>query len=196
MGIWSSLVRLAGTGGGASPLSALPATPTSTQLSFTQSLQPTKPIQPVGKPENGESLDTSYLDSCTIQTCSQDFHQGYCPSLARNYRNVMPTCTHSHTHTHIHTHSHTISLSLTHTVDEIDIPLLRQQQIRLGLLKAARVLFSQQENLRQIMAHPTSSGVDQYSLFQQLLSAATRPSPIKAMFGRDELEVGGGTAFV
>ncbi len=69
------------------------------------------------------------------------------------------------------------------------MPLLRQEQIRLGLLKAARVLFSQQENLRQIMAHPASSEGDQYSLFQQLLSAATRPSPIKAMFSRDELEV-------
>ena len=76
-------------------------------------------------------------------------------------------------------------------IDEaIYVPLLRQQQIRLGLLKAARVLFSQQENLRQIMARPASSEGDQYSLFQQLLSAATRPSPIKAMFSRDELEVG------
>lgn len=28
-----------------------------------------------------------------------------------------------------------------------------------------------------------------YSLFQQLLSAATRPSPIKAIFTKDELEV-------
>ena len=73
--------------------------------------------------------------------------------------------------------------------ESIDVPLLRQEQIRLGLLKAARVLFSQQENLRQIMAHPASSEGDQYSLFQQLLSAATRPSPIKAMFSRDELEV-------
>ena len=74
-------------------------------------------------------------------------------------------------------------------MDAIVIPLLRQQQIRLGLLKAARVLFSQQENLRQIMARPANTEGDQYSLFQQLLSAATRPSPIKAMFSRDELEV-------
>lgn len=75
------------------------------------------------------------------------------------------------------------------TEEPVDVPLLRQQQIRLGLLKAARVLFSQQENLRQIMARPASSEGDQFSLFQQLLSAATRPSPIKAMFSRDELEV-------
>ena len=73
---------------------------------------------------------------------------------------------------------------------EIAIPLLRQQQIRLGLLKAARTIFSQQENLQQIMSHPGHHDDDsEYSLFQQLLSAATRPSPIKAMFGRDELEV-------
>ena len=57
-------------------------------------------------------------------------------------------------------------------------------------MKAARVLFSQQENLRQIMAKPTTGDEEyRYSLFQQLLSAATRPSPIKAVFGRDELEV-------
>ena len=71
----------------------------------------------------------------------------------------------------------------------MDVPLLRQQQIRLGLLKAARVLFSQQENLRQIMARPAGSEDEKFSLFQQLLSAATRPSPIKAMFNRNELEV-------
>ena len=71
----------------------------------------------------------------------------------------------------------------------INVTVLRQQQIRLGLLKAARVLFSQQENLRQIMARPVDTKESEYSLFQQLLSAATIPSPVKAMFGRDELEV-------
>ena len=67
---------------------------------------------------------------------------------------------------------------------------LRRQQIRLGLLKAARVLFSQQENLLQIMTSKSDVIDDeyQYSLFQQLLSAATRPSPVKAMFGKEELE--------
>jgi len=71
----------------------------------------------------------------------------------------------------------------------INVTVLRQQQIRLGLLKAARVLFSRQENLRQIMARPVDATENEYSLFQQLLSAATVPSPVKAMFGRDELEV-------
>ena len=68
------------------------------------------------------------------------------------------------------------------------IVLLREQQIRLGLLKAARVLFSQQDNLRQIMKHTDVEG-EECSLFQQLLGAATRPSPIKAVFGKAELEV-------
>lgn len=74
---------------------------------------------------------------------------------------------------------------------EIDMTGLRQQQIRLGLLKAACVLFSQQENLLQIMTSKSDVIDDdeyQYSLFQQLLSAATRPSPVKAMFGKEELE--------
>ena len=83
-----------------------------------------------------------------------------------------------------------LSVPLLLTEESVDIPLLRQQQIRLGLLKAARVLFSQQENLRQIMSRPAGLEDEQFSLFQQLLSAATRPSPIKAMFNRDELEVG------
>ena len=39
------------------------------------------------------------------------------------------------------------------------------------------------------MAHPSGDTEHQYSLFQQLLSAATRPSPIKAIFSRDEFEV-------
>ena len=73
----------------------------------------------------------------------------------------------------------------------IEVTALRQQQIRLGLLKAARVLFSKQENLQEIMTKQTIELDDdyKYSLFQQLLSAATRPSPIKAIFAKDELEV-------
>ena len=84
----------------------------------------------------------------------------------------------------------TVSLCNINSFPGINVHLLRQQQIRLGLLKAARTIFSQQENLQQIMAHPSHQEEEShYSLFQQLLSAATRPSPIKAMFGRDELEV-------
>ena len=81
-----------------------------------------------------------------------------------------------------------MNISMLTLGDSVKIPLLREQQIRLGLLKAARVLFSQQDNLRQIMRQTEVEG-EEYSLFQQLLGAATRPSPIKAVFGRDELEV-------
>ena len=85
---------------------------------------------------------------------------------------------------------HVISwLCAPHADEDINIPLLRRQQIRLGLLKAARVLFSQQDNLRQIMGGISDSQEEKYSLFQQLLGAATRPSPIKAIFGKEELEV-------
>lgn len=75
-------------------------------------------------------------------------------------------------------------------VDHVQVSVLRGQQIRLGLLKAACVLFSQQDNLRQIMSRSTDTEAEEYSLFQQLLGAATRPSSIKALFDRDELEVG------
>ncbi|XP_048243824.1 E3 ubiquitin-protein ligase HERC2-like isoform X1 [Haliotis rufescens] len=82
---------------------------------------------------------------------------------------------------------------------------LRKQQIRLSLLRAARVLFSRQDNLRQILSQPVASeflhdgfGVIEEdvntetsqgtSLMQQLLMAATQPSPLKAMFSREEME--------
>lgn len=89
----------------------------------------------------------------------------------------------------MHVDSNITTTTTTTISGGIGLAVLRQQQIRLGLLKAARVLFSRQENLHQIMSHSTTEGDHQYSLFQQLLSAATRPSPIKAMFTRDELEV-------
>ena len=70
---------------------------------------------------------------------------------------------------------------------------LRQQQIHLGLLKAARVLFSRQDNLRQILTHQAggeSGGAAGAFSLQQLISSAIKPSPIKALFDREELEVG------
>ena len=88
--------------------------------------------------------------------------------------------------------------------------LLEKQQIRLALLKAARVLFSHQENLRKILSQtaykePTVSdtsveGAAQEEttpetetgpkiLMQQLMLVATQPSPVKAVFAREELEV-------
>ena len=72
----------------------------------------------------------------------------------------------------------------------MDTSLLRQQQITLGLLKAARVLCSRQDNLRQILNHQAESteGGSTFSL-QQLMCSAIKPSPIKALFDREELEV-------
>ena len=72
--------------------------------------------------------------------------------------------------------------------------MLRQQQITLGLLKASRVLFSRQDNLRHILSHQsaaTTEGEERDSTFslRQLMSAAIRPSAIKALFDREELEV-------
>ena len=84
-----------------------------------------------------------------------------------------------------------ISSLLCPEAGPVQVSVLRGQQIRLGLLKAACVLFSQQDNLRQIMSHSADTEAEEYSLFQQLLGAATRPSTIKALFERDELEVSG-----
>uniref|UniRef100_A0A3Q3VWY8 E3 ubiquitin-protein ligase HERC2 n=1 Tax=Mola mola TaxID=94237 RepID=A0A3Q3VWY8_MOLML len=104
------------------------------------------------------------------------------------------------------------SLSRGLTADQVDIHLLRCQQLRLYILKAARALLSHQDQLRQILCQPavvdigpnpsedpvvSSPDVGDLSpegplppmiLLQQLLSAATQPSPIKAIFDRREME--------
>ncbi|KAG7243777.1 hypothetical protein INR49_008900, partial [Caranx melampygus] len=97
------------------------------------------------------------------------------------------------------------SLSRGLTADQVDIHLLRCQQLRLYILKAGRALLSHQDKLRQILSQPavvdiglnpsedpvvSSPDVGDLSpegplppliLLQQLLSAATQPSPIKAI---------------
>uniref|UniRef100_A0A8D3BZ47 HECT-type E3 ubiquitin transferase n=1 Tax=Scophthalmus maximus TaxID=52904 RepID=A0A8D3BZ47_SCOMX len=105
--------------------------------------------------------------------------------------------------------------SLTSTLlpaDQVDVHLLRCQQLRLYILKAGRALLSHQDKLRQILSQPavllcgrthladqvvSSPDVGDLSpegplppliLLQQLLSAATQPSPIKAIFDRQEME--------
>ncbi|XP_022531523.2 E3 ubiquitin-protein ligase HERC2 isoform X2 [Astyanax mexicanus] len=104
------------------------------------------------------------------------------------------------------------SLSRGLAADQVDLHLLRCQQLRLYILKAARALLSHQDKLRQILSQPavadtnpnpseepvvSSPDVGDLSpegplppliLLQQLLSAATQPSPIKAIFDRQELE--------
>ncbi|ESO89418.1 hypothetical protein LOTGIDRAFT_218809 [Lottia gigantea] len=83
-------------------------------------------------------------------------------------------------------------------------------QLKLGLLKAGRVLFHRQSILRRILLQqtaipsnetvaieqPAPSGDEEgqletpsvNNLLQQILMAATQPSPLKAMFTREEME--------
>ncbi|CAH1268469.1 HERC2 [Branchiostoma lanceolatum] len=98
--------------------------------------------------------------------------------------------------------SRTGTTDKTREADVINRTLLRKQQVRLGLLKASGVLFHQQKNLRRILALVStldSTAADSateeeglpketVTLMQQLMSAATQPSPVKAIFARQELE--------
>ncbi|XP_031694188.1 E3 ubiquitin-protein ligase HERC2-like, partial [Anarrhichthys ocellatus] len=104
------------------------------------------------------------------------------------------------------------SVSRGLTADQVDVHLLRCQQLRLYILKAGRALLSHQDKLRQILSQaavldigpnpsedPVVSSPDvgdlspegplpPLILLQQLLSAATQPSPIKAIFDKQEME--------
>ncbi|XP_068449211.1 E3 ubiquitin-protein ligase HERC2 isoform X3 [Clinocottus analis] len=104
------------------------------------------------------------------------------------------------------------SVSRGLTADQVDVHLLRCQQLRLYVLKAGRALLAHQDTLRQIlsqaavldMAAASEDPVAASSpdggdlspegplppliLLQQLLAAATQPSPIKAIFDRQEME--------
>uniref|UniRef100_A0A8C0VK07 E3 ubiquitin-protein ligase HERC2 n=1 Tax=Cyanistes caeruleus TaxID=156563 RepID=A0A8C0VK07_CYACU len=95
---------------------------------------------------------------------------------------------------------------------QVDLDLLRCQQLKLYILKAGRALLSHQDTLRQILSQPAvqecalnpaedgavaSPDIGDMSpegpqppmiLLQQLLSAATQPSPVKAIFDKQELE--------
>ena len=82
--------------------------------------------------------------------------------------------------------------------------LLRQQQLRLSIVKAVKLFFTNQNVLRHILKQPvsyggTGSSIDdstsesssskkEVNLLQKLLSKATHPSPIRAIFGIEELE--------
>lgn len=91
--------------------------------------------------------------------------------------------------------------------------------MHLYILKGTQVLFKQQDNLRKILSQPSqpdlpgvgtlegaafppddttpcadspsvgSSALLQGILLQQLMQTATQPSPLKAMFVREEMEV-------
>lgn len=84
---------------------------------------------------------------------------------------------------------------------------LRKQYVRLCLLGAVAKLFSCQDVLRQILCQiiPTETspidpsqcveedaggdGQGRVTLLQQLLVTATQPSPLKAVFSVEEMEV-------
>ncbi|XP_040349847.1 E3 ubiquitin-protein ligase HERC2 [Herpailurus yagouaroundi] len=95
---------------------------------------------------------------------------------------------------------------------QVDLELLRCQQLKLYILKAGRALLSHQDQLRQILSQPavqevTAAHTDDGAaaspdlgdmspegpqppmiLLQQLLASATQPSPVKAIFDKQELE--------
>ena len=76
--------------------------------------------------------------------------------------------------------------------DCINMALLRQQQLRLSIVKAVKVFFSNQNVLRHILKQPISYGLTDEkkdaNLLQRLLSKATHPSPIRAAYLIEELE--------
>ena len=90
-------------------------------------------------------------------------------------------------------------------VTRVDMYELRRQQIRIGLIKASRVLLKHQVILRQILTqevllecqHPepdTNTSDDEITetpnmILQQVMMMATQPSPLKAIFSQEELEV-------
>ena len=93
---------------------------------------------------------------------------------------------------------------LTENSDCINVALLRQQQQRLAILKAIKVLFTHQNSLRHVLKQIVlygSSSVESFEdtdvddinkkevmLIQRLLVKATQPSPVKAMYLAEELE--------
>lgn len=87
----------------------------------------------------------------------------------------------------------------------VNASLLRSQQHQLAAIKACRQLFRHQRILRKVLKQPSvdtvltlealNEGEDVESnleqlLIQRMMLKATQPSPLKAIFSREELEVG------
>lgn len=86
----------------------------------------------------------------------------------------------------------------------VNVSLLRSQQHQLAAMKACRQLFRHQRLLRRVLKQPAvetimslealnegediESNSDQL-LIQKLMIKATQPSPLKAIFTKEELEV-------
>jgi E3 ubiquitin-protein ligase HERC2 len=86
----------------------------------------------------------------------------------------------------------------------VNISLLRTQQQRLAAMNACSILFRHQNLLRHVLKHHTLGSspslevlnegeeldpVSETLLIQKLISKATQPSPLKAIFGKNEIEV-------
>lgn len=86
----------------------------------------------------------------------------------------------------------------------VNVSLLRSQQHQLAAMKACHQLFQHQRILRKVLKQPSTgiaisidalnegddseSGSEQL-LIQKLMIKATQPSPLKAIFTKEELEV-------
>jgi E3 ubiquitin-protein ligase HERC2 len=86
----------------------------------------------------------------------------------------------------------------------VNISLLRNQQQRLAAMNACSVLFRHQNLLRHVLKHHTLGSspslevlnegeeldpISETLLIKKLISKATEPSPLKAIFGKSDIEV-------
>jgi len=86
----------------------------------------------------------------------------------------------------------------------VNLPLLRTQQQQLAALRAINQLAGHQRLLRRVLKQPcldtatslealhegNEDFVPDHLLLQKLMHKATQPSPLKAVFSKEELEVG------
>jgi len=86
----------------------------------------------------------------------------------------------------------------------VNVSLLRTQQQRLAAMNACNVLFRHQNLLRHVLKHHTLGSspslevlnegeeldtLSETLLIQKLIAKATQPSPLKAIFGKNDIEV-------
>ncbi|XP_077559435.1 E3 ubiquitin-protein ligase HERC2 isoform X3 [Haemaphysalis longicornis] len=97
--------------------------------------------------------------------------------------------------------------SIAEVSSGVNVSLLVQQQLLLSMMCATQVLASKQSVLRQVLLQnvpppptteqqPTASGAEEdavaemrpTTLIEQVMATATQPSPLRPVFGRQELE--------
>lgn len=119
--------------------------------------------------------------------------------LARRENNFSYFCILAYTTTNISDNRHARSVPAF-----VNSTLLRSQQHQLAAIKACRQLFRHQRILRKILKQPSvemvltlealNEGEDvetssEQFLLQRMMLKATQPSPLKAIFCKEELEV-------